>query len=55
MLLCFISGLSSFLMFLACIMDILVWSKAGRIDMNPEENPAPEGSVSLTNPSDTQL
>lgn len=51
----FYLGLSSFLMFLACIMDILVWSKAGRIDMNPEENPAPEGSVSLTNPSDTQL
>ncbi|XP_063394847.1 solute carrier organic anion transporter family member 74D-like [Cydia fagiglandana] len=28
-------GLSSGLMFLAFIMDMLVWSRAGRIDMNP--------------------
>ncbi|KAI8438081.1 hypothetical protein MSG28_010723 [Choristoneura fumiferana] len=30
-------GLSAGLMFLAFIMDLLVWSKAGRIDMNPGE------------------
>ncbi|KAL4713968.1 hypothetical protein ACJJTC_015622 [Scirpophaga incertulas] len=30
-------GLSAALMFLAFIMDMLVWSKAGRIDMNPGE------------------
>ncbi|KAF9423206.1 hypothetical protein HW555_001275 [Spodoptera exigua] len=51
----FYLGLSSFLMFLACIMDMLVWSKAGRIDMNPADKPAPDASVALTNPSDTQL
>uniref|UniRef100_A0A2A4J4A2 Solute carrier organic anion transporter family member n=2 Tax=Heliothis virescens TaxID=7102 RepID=A0A2A4J4A2_HELVI len=33
-------GLSATLMFLAFIMDLLVWSKAGRIDMNPAECPA---------------
>lgn len=33
----FYLGLSAGLMFLAFIMDMLVWSKAGRIDMNPGE------------------
>ncbi|XP_013176690.1 PREDICTED: solute carrier organic anion transporter family member 2A1-like isoform X1 [Papilio xuthus] len=32
-------GLAAGLMFLAFIMDMLVWSKAGRIDMNPAETP----------------
>ncbi|CAH0592197.1 unnamed protein product [Chrysodeixis includens] len=34
-------GLSAGLMFLAFIMDLLVWSKAGRIDMNPAEGAPP--------------
>ncbi|XP_037298489.1 solute carrier organic anion transporter family member 74D-like [Manduca sexta] len=33
----FYLGLSAGIMFLAFIMDMLVWSKAGRIDMNPGE------------------
>ncbi|XP_059058381.1 solute carrier organic anion transporter family member 74D-like [Achroia grisella] len=36
----FYLGLSAGLMFLAFIMDMLVWSKAGRIDMNPGETPS---------------
>lgn len=36
------AGLSAGLMFLAFIMDMLVWSKAGRIDMNPGDAPAHE-------------
>ncbi|GBP29069.1 Solute carrier organic anion transporter family member 5A1 [Eumeta japonica] len=58
-------GLSASLMFLAFIMDMLVWSKAGRIDMNPAEREyspdaaplapsAPPASVPAR-PSDTQL
>lgn len=35
----FYLGLSAGLMFLAFIMDLLVWSKAGRIDMNPGDPP----------------
>ncbi|KAM3958979.1 solute carrier organic anion transporter family member 74D-like [Aphomia sociella] len=37
----FYLGLSAGLMFLAFIMDLLVWSKAGRIDMNPGDAPRP--------------
>ncbi|XP_075992530.1 solute carrier organic anion transporter family member 74D-like isoform X2 [Anticarsia gemmatalis] len=33
----FYLGLSATLMFLAFVMDMLVWSKAGRIDMNPAD------------------
>ncbi|VVC95895.1 solute carrier organic anion transporter family member 74D isoform X2 [Leptidea sinapis] len=49
----FFLGLSAGLMFLAFIMDMLVWSRAGRIDMNPAERP---DSGPLNQPSpDTQL
>ncbi|KAI5632437.1 organic anion transporter polypeptide (OATP) family domain-containing protein [Phthorimaea operculella] len=37
----FFLGLTAFLMFLAFLTDMIVWSKAGRIDMNPESNPEP--------------
>ncbi|XP_068626650.1 solute carrier organic anion transporter family member 74D-like [Battus philenor] len=49
-------GLSAGLMFLAFIMDMLVWSKAGRIDMNPGE-PAPDAAplARARTPTDTQL
>ncbi|XP_026320164.1 solute carrier organic anion transporter family member 2A1-like isoform X2 [Hyposmocoma kahamanoa] len=53
-------GLSAGLMFLAFIMDLLVWSKAGRIDMNPGEAHACAAALPLAHapdkpPSDTQL
>ncbi|XP_041975272.1 solute carrier organic anion transporter family member 74D-like isoform X2 [Aricia agestis] len=48
----FYLGLSAALMFLAFIMDLLVWSKAGRIDMNPGEA---RRSPHARRPSDTQL
>nr|XP_037866789.1 solute carrier organic anion transporter family member 74D isoform X1 [Bombyx mori] len=65
----FYLGLSAAIMFLAFIMDLLVWSKAGRIDMNPSEAggpplpalaaspPAPPSPdhVLLAAPTDTQL
>ncbi|CAK1601666.1 unnamed protein product [Parnassius mnemosyne] len=51
----FYLGLSAGLMFLAFIMDLLVWSKAGRIDMNPAE-PAPDAApLAARSPTDTQL
>lgn len=34
-------------MFLAFIMDMLVWSKAGRIDMNPSEGVPPPRAAPL--------
>ena len=47
-------------MFLAFIMDLLVWSKAGRIDMNPADAcPAAPDAAPLAErdaePRDTQL
>ncbi|KAJ8735297.1 hypothetical protein PYW07_006917 [Mythimna separata] len=52
-------GLSASLMFLAFIMDLLVWSKAGRIDMNPADAcPAPDAAplaVQARTAPDTQL
>ncbi|XP_049873359.1 solute carrier organic anion transporter family member 74D-like isoform X2 [Pectinophora gossypiella] len=50
----FFLGLSAALMFLAFIMDMLVWSKAGRIDMNPGD-PAPDHAPLRPKPNDTQL
>ncbi|XP_045523881.1 solute carrier organic anion transporter family member 74D isoform X2 [Pieris brassicae] len=51
----FFLGLSSGLMFLAFIMDMLVWSRAGRIDMNPgERQDTPQDAPLAPNP-DTQL
>ncbi|XP_039760790.1 solute carrier organic anion transporter family member 74D-like [Pararge aegeria] len=50
----FYLGLSAGLMFLAFIMDMLVWSKAGRIDMNPADR-APDATPLPTAPSDTPL
>ncbi|XP_072946988.1 solute carrier organic anion transporter family member 74D-like isoform X2 [Epargyreus clarus] len=50
----FFLGLSAALMFLAFIMDMLVWSKAGRIDMNPGDAP-PEHSPLRPPRTDTQL
>ncbi|XP_045446253.1 solute carrier organic anion transporter family member 74D-like [Melitaea cinxia] len=47
----FYLGLSAALMFLAFIMDILVWSRAGRIDMNPAERPPDRDPL----PNDTPL
>ncbi|XP_046978465.1 solute carrier organic anion transporter family member 74D-like isoform X1 [Vanessa cardui] len=47
----FYLGLSAGLMFLAFIMDMLVWSRAGRIDMNPADR-APDRDAL---PSDTPL
>ncbi|XP_064292967.1 solute carrier organic anion transporter family member 74D-like isoform X2 [Plodia interpunctella] len=47
----FFLGLSAGLMFLAFIMDMLVWSKAGRIDMNPSDAPR----ARLPRAPDTQL
>ncbi|KAJ2940662.1 hypothetical protein O0L34_g14770 [Tuta absoluta] len=44
----FFLGLTGFLMFLAFLADLIVWSKAGRIDMNPESNP----DTALTVPAD---
>ncbi|XP_045511689.1 solute carrier organic anion transporter family member 74D isoform X1 [Colias croceus] len=55
----FFLGLSAGLMFLAFIMDMLVWSRAGRIDMNPceiSEAPLSPLASPLTPASpDTQL
>lgn len=56
----FYLGLSAGLMFLAFIMDMLVWSKAGRIDMNPAEVCPPDAEPfarpALPSPAtDTQL
>ncbi|CAH2989650.1 unnamed protein product [Chilo suppressalis] len=62
----FFLGLSAALMFLAFIMDMLVWSKAGRIDMNPADPrppppllPSPHNNQHAQHPalppSDTQL
>lgn len=52
-------GLSATLMGLAFIMDLLVWSKAGRIDMNPADTcPTPDAAplaLRPANPDDTQL
>ncbi|XP_023936005.1 solute carrier organic anion transporter family member 74D isoform X2 [Bicyclus anynana] len=50
----FYLGLSAGLMFLAFIMDMLVWSKAGRIDMNPADK-TPDVTPLPTAPSDTPL
>ncbi|CAK1544425.1 unnamed protein product [Leptosia nina] len=54
----FFLGLSAGLMFLAFIMDMLVWSRAGRIDMNPCERPdTPQDAPLTSTPTspDTQL
>ncbi|CAH2049979.1 unnamed protein product, partial [Iphiclides podalirius] len=52
-----VERLSAGLMFLAFIMDMLVWSKAGRIDMNPAEPAAPDAAplAARAAPTDTQL
>ncbi|CAH0724567.1 unnamed protein product, partial [Brenthis ino] len=47
----FYLGLSAALMFFAFIMDMLVWSRAGRIDMNPADCPPDCEPL----PSDTPL
>ncbi|KAL0901901.1 hypothetical protein ABMA27_007050 [Loxostege sticticalis] len=56
----FYLGLSAGIMFLAFIMDVMVWRRAGRIDMNPEDEPeaAPQltdAPPQLLSPTDTQL
>lgn len=57
-----LTGLSATLMFLAFIMDLLVWSKADRIDMNPVEACSPDAEpfaprppAPAPAPGDTQL
>ncbi|CAB3239661.1 unnamed protein product [Arctia plantaginis] len=47
----FYLGLSATLMFLAFIMDLLVWSKAGRIDMNPAEACSPDAEPFAPRPA----
>ncbi|XP_028165656.1 solute carrier organic anion transporter family member 5A1-like isoform X1 [Ostrinia furnacalis] len=49
----FYLGLSAGLMFLAFLMDLMVYRRAGRIDMNPADAPAPPAL--LPAPTDTQL
>lgn len=37
------SGITAGIMFLAFIMDLVVWSKAHRIDITPEDGSEPHG------------